>query len=207
MRVKEGLLIVLSSPSGGGKTTACEQLMAADPNVARSVSCTTRPPRAGEVDGKHYYFLMREEFEKRLARDEFLEHAQVHGQYYGTLRTTVEDLLAAGRDVILTIDVQGAAQVRKLATGDARLSRALVTVFLMPPSLELLEQRLRKRGTDTDENITRRLTEARREMAQWRVYDYVVVTGTIKEDYQNIRTILEAERFRSVRVQFPEGAE
>jgi guanylate kinase len=174
--------------------------------VVRSVSCTTRAPRRGEVDGQHYYFLAREEFEKRLARDEFLEWAQVHGEYYGTLRKTVEDLLAAGRDVILTIDVQGAAQVRKLAAGDPRLSRALVTVFLMPPSLKVLEQRLKKRGTDAHESIARRLAEARREMAQWRAYDYVVVTGTIKDDHRNIRTILEAERFRSVRAQFPEVA-
>jgi len=182
-------------------------LMAADPNVLRSVSCTTRPPRRGEADGEHYHFLAREEFEKRLARDEFLEWAQVHGQYYGTLRKTVEDLLAAGRDVVLTIDVQGAAQVRKLAAGDARLSRALVTIFLMPPSLKVLEQRLKQRGTDAHESIARRLAEAKREMAQWRAYDYVVVTGTIKEDHRNIRTIMEAERFRSTRAQFPEVVE
>ena len=204
MKAKEGLLVVLSSPSGGGKTTLCNRVMAADPNVVRSVSCTTRPPRGTEVEGRDYYFLTRDSFEKQIARGEFLEHAQVHGNYYGTLRKTVEELLAAGHDALLNIDVQGAALVCKLAKTDPRLRRALVSVFLMPPSLQLLEQRLRGRGTDDEATIARRLAEARREMAHWHEYDYVIVTGPIEEDYRRMHAILDAERCRSARQQFPE---
>jgi guanylate kinase len=206
MKPKEGLLIVLSAPSGGGKTTLCERLMAADGNVVRSVSCTTRAPRAGEVDGQSYVFLSREEFEKRIARDEFLEYALVHGNYYGTLEKTVEGLLAAGRDVVLTIDVQGAEIVRKIAAKQPRIKRTLVGVFLMPPSVEVLEKRLRKRNTDDDATIARRLAEARREMRHWKKYDYVIVSGTPEEDYRRLAAILEAERLRSMRCAFPEMA-
>lgn len=180
MKPKEGLLIVLSSPSGGGKTTLCNRLMEADRNVVRSISCTTRPPRGAEQEGHDYYFLSRDDFEKRVARGEFLEHAQVHGHYYGTLKKTVEKLLAAGHDALLNIDVQGAAIVCNLAKAEPRLRRALVSVFLMPPSPQVLEQRLRKRGTDDEATIARRLAEAKREMAQWRGYDYVIVSGTIR---------------------------
>ena len=204
MTNKEGLLIVLSAPSGGGKTTLCERLMAADANVVRSVSCTTRAPRAGEVDGQSYIFISREEFEKRTARDEFLEYAQVHGNYYGTLEKAVEDLLAQGHDVVLTIDVQGAEIVRKIAAKEACINKALVGVFLMPPSVEVLEKRLRKRNTDDDATIARRLDEAQREMAHWNKYDYVIVSGTPEEDYRRLAAILEAERLRTTRSSFPE---
>ncbi|MBI5397815.1 MAG: guanylate kinase [Verrucomicrobia bacterium] len=204
MTNKEGLLIVLSAPSGGGKTTLCERLMAADANVVRSVSCTTRAPRVGEVDGESYVFLSREEFEKRIARDEFLEYALVHGNYYGTLEKTVEDLLAKGHDVVLTIDVQGAEIVRKIAAKEACIDQALVEVFLMPPSIEVLEKRLRKRNTDDDATIARRLDEARREMPHWNKYDYVIVSGTPEEDHRRLAAILEAERLRTTRSSFPE---
>jgi len=202
MKPKEGLLIVLSSPSGGGKTTLCNRLMEADRNVVRSISCTTRPPRGAEQEGHDYYFLTRDDFEKRVACGEFLEHAQVHGHYYGTLKKTVEELLAEGRDALLNIDVQGAAIVCNLAKADPRLRRALVSVFLMPPSLQILEQRLRKRGTDDEATIARRLAEAQREMAQWRGYDYVIVSGTIEEDYRRMQAILDAERSRTTRLSF-----
>jgi guanylate kinase len=202
MKTKEGLLIVLSSPSGGGKTTLCSRLAEADRNVARSVSCTTRPPRGAEQEGRDYFFLARDDFEQGVARGEFLEHAQVHGHHYGTLRKSVEDLLAAGRDVLLNIDVQGVAIVCNLAKADPRLRRALVSVFLMPPSPEVLEQRLRKRGTDSDTTIARRLAEARREMTRWRGYDYVIVSGTIEEDYRRMQAILDAERCRTTRQSF-----
>jgi len=202
MKSKEGLLVVLSSPSGGGKTTLCNRLTEADTNVVRSISCTTRPPRSAEVKDRDYHFLTPDDFEKRVARGEFLEHAQVHGHYYGTLRKTVEDLLAAGRDALLNIDVQGAATVCKLAKADPRLCRALVSVFLMPSSLQLLEQRLRRRGTDDEATIARRLAEARREMARWREYDYVIETGSMEEDYRRMQAILDAERSRSGRLNF-----
>lgn len=202
MKSKEGLLVVLSSPSGGGKTTLCNRLTEADTNVVRSISCTTRPPRSAEVKDRDYYFLTPDDFEKRVARGEFLEHAQVHGHYYGTLRKTVEDLLAAGRDALLNIDVQGAATVCKLAKADPCLCRALVSVFLMPSSLQLLEQRLRRRGTDDEATIARRLAEARHEMARWREYDYVIETGSMEEDYRRMQAILDAERSRSGRLNF-----
>ena len=202
MKPKEGLLLVLSSPSGGGKTTLCNRLTLADANVVRSISCTTRPPRGAEAEGRDYYFLDRDNFEKRVARGEFLEHAQVHGHYYGTLKKTVEELLAAGRDALLNIDVQGAATVCQLAKADPRLRRALVSVFLMPPSLQVLEQRLRRRGTDDEATIQRRLAEAKREMARWRGYDYVIVTGPIEEDYRQMQAIVNAERRRSQRLSF-----
>jgi guanylate kinase len=204
MKDTEGLLIVLSAPSGGGKTTLCDRLMAADPNTVRSVSCTTRAPRVGEAGGKSYDFLSRDEFEQRVQRGEFLEHALVHGEYYGTLRKTVNDLLAAGHDVVLTIDVQGAEIVRKIAATDPRLPRALVQIFLMPPSIQLLEQRLRKRGTDSDAVIQRRLAEARHEIEHWEKYDYVIVTGPIDRDYEQLSHILRAERMRTKRLQFRE---
>ena len=168
----------------------------------RSISCTTRPPRGAEAEGRDYYFLDRDNFEKRVARGEFLEHAQVHGHYYGTLKKTVEELLAAGRDALLNIDVQGAATVCQLAKADPRLRRALVSVFLMPPSLQVLEQRLRRRGTDDEATIQRRLAEAKREMARWRGYDYVIVTGPIEEDYRQMQAIMDAERCRSQRLSF-----
>ena len=202
MKSKEGLLLVLSSPSGGGKTTLCSRLTETDANVVRSISCTTRAPRGAEQEGRDYYFLDRGDFEARVTRGEFLEHAQVHGHYYGTLKKTVEELLAAGRDALLNIDVQGAAIVCQLAKADPRLRRALVSVFLMPASLLLLEQRLRRRGTDTETTIQRRLAEARREMARWRDYDYVIVSSTIEEDYRRMQAIVDAERQRSLRLDF-----
>ncbi len=202
MKSKEGLLVVLSSPSGGGKTTLCNRLTEADKNVVRSISCTTRPPRTAEVNDRDYHFLTPGDFETRVARGEFLEHAQVHGHYYGTLKKSVEDLLVAGRDALLNIDVQGAATVCKLAKADPCLRRALVSVFLMPASLQQLEQRLRRRGTDNEETILRRLAEARREMARWRDYDYVIETGSMDEDYRRMQAIVDAERCRSGRLNF-----
>src|SRR5438552_1509501 len=143
------LLIVLSAPSGGGKTTLCQQLLAARPNITRAITCTTRPPRPGEQDGVDYYFLDASAFLKRVQAGNFLEHATVHGNSYGTLKSEVLGKLRQGKDVMLIVDVQGAAAIRAQADSDPELKRALVTVFLAPPSMAVLKERLQKRGQDS----------------------------------------------------------
>ena len=151
------LLVVISAPSGGGKTTLCHQILAARPDMARAITCTTREPRGDEKDGEDYYFLDAGSFLKRVQAGNFLEHATVYGQSYGTLKSEVLGKLRAGKDVLLNIDVQGAAAVRKCAEEDPELKRALVTVFLTPATLTILEARLQKRGTDTPADIKKRL--------------------------------------------------
>jgi guanylate kinase len=195
-----GLIIVVSAPSGGGKSSLCQRLLNWSPKLVYSVSCTTRTPRGGEQHGVDYFFLTREEFERRIAADDLLEFAQYNGNYYGTPRSFLEDQLAAGRDVLLDIEVQGAnqlmARVRK--SGFAH-PESLVTIFLMPPSMELLEQRLRRRGTDSDEVIRKRLALAQKEMAHWREYDYVIVSGKLDDDFEQGKAIIIAEKRRTVR--------
>ena len=198
--VRTGLIIVVSSPSGGGKTSLCQLLLGWSANIVRSVSCTTRPPRAGEKHGREYSFVSVEEFERRIAAGDFLEHARYNGHYYGTPRRFVEEQLAAGRDVLLTIEVQGTAQVmQRVRSGGFAYPDALVTIFLVPPTLELLERRLRKRGTDSDEAIRKRLAVAAQEMAHWREYDYAIVTGHIDEDVAYAKAILIAEKCKTAR--------
>src|SRR5947199_2691400 len=143
-----GLLIVISAPSGGGKTTLCEQLIEHQPNTVRAVTCTTREPRDGEKDGVDYYFLDAQTFLKRVQAGNFLEHATVYGNSYGTLKSEVLGKLRQGKDVILNVDVQGAATIREESKEDHELGRALLTVFLTPPSMHVLEERLQKRGLD-----------------------------------------------------------
>jgi guanylate kinase len=198
------LLIVISAPSGGGKTTLSQQLIAANPNVTRVVTCTTRPPREGERDGVDYYFLDAATFQKRVQGGEFLEHAIVFGRSYGSLRSEVLDKLRQGRDVLLNIDVQGAATIRAEAAENAELKKALITVFLTPASIALLEQRLRKRATDPEEVIQKRLSAARQEIAEWKHFDYLIISTTIVEDLRRMACILEAEKMRQCRAQPPE---
>ena len=198
------LLIVISAPSGGGKTTLCQQLLETQPNIVRAVTCTTRSPRAGERDGVDYYFMDPGTFQKRAQAGEFLEHATVHANRYGTSKAEVLGRLRQGKDVLLNIDVQGAATIREKAAQDAELSRALVTVFLTPPSLAILETRLRKRGADSEEAIRERLSVAGREIAQWRRFDYLLISTTIPEDLRRMQVILEAERMRQCRARPPE---
>src|SRR6266705_6893759 len=176
------LLVLISAPSGGGKTTLCQQLLAARPQMARAVTCTTRPPRKGEQDGVDYFFLDADSFLKRVQVGNFLEHATVYGNSYGTLKGEVLGKLRQGKDVLLNVDVQGAATIRQRAEEDPELKRALVTVFLTPPSEAVLEERLRKRGTDSRAVIQKRLGVARQEVAQWKNFDYLLISMTIAED-------------------------
>jgi len=197
------LLVLISAPSGGGKTTLCEAVLAARPEMTRAVTCTTRLPREGERDGVHYYFLNAESFLKRVQAGNFLEHATVYGNSYGTLKAEVLDKLRQGNDVLLNVDVQGAATIRERALEGAELKRALVTVFLTPPSVAVLEERLRKRGTETPATIAKRLGVARREIAQWKNFDYLLISGSIGDDLRHLQAIVEAEKMRSARVQAP----
>jgi guanylate kinase len=198
------LLVLVSAPSGGGKTTICQQLLAARPQMTRAVTCTTRPPRTGEQDGVDYYFLDAGSFLKRLQAGNFLEHATVYGNSYGTLKSEVLGKLRQGRDVLLSVDVQGAATIRERAMEDPELKRALVSVFLTPPSLAVLEERLRKRGTDSAAVIQKRLSVARQEIAQWKNFDYLLLSTTITEDLRRMMAIVAAEQMRAARVQAPD---
>ena len=197
------LLIVLSAPSGAGKTTLCHELLAARPGIRRAITCTTRPPRAGERDGIDYHFLDPKAFEQKRHAGEFLEWALVHGNHYGTLKSELIHALRDGRDALLNVDVQGAAAIRALGSRDPELARALLTVFLTPESITVLEARLRKRGTDSPETIERRLQEARKEIARWREFDFVIVSGTVAADLERMLTIIDAERMRTGRFEQP----
>ncbi|MBS1370275.1 MAG: guanylate kinase [Lentisphaeria bacterium] len=176
-----GTIIVLSGPSGVGKSTLVGKVREAMPELQFSISCTTRPPRTGEQHGVHYYFLSHEEFAARAGRGEFVEHAHVFANRYGTLKSEVLDRVRRGNSVILDIDVQGALQIRKAAEADPELKKSTVFVFIGPPSVETLERRLRGRATDSEEQIALRLENARRELSFWRSYDYLVVNGDLEK--------------------------
>ena len=188
----EGQLFVVSAPSGTGKTTVVERLVQVVPELTMSRSFTSRLARAGERDGVDYNFVSRATFEAMVARGEFLEHADVFGNLYGTGRADAERLMASGKDVVLVIDVQGAGQVRAAGI-------PLRTVFVLPPSFEVLEQRLRGRGKDSDEAIRRRLDTARAEVAAYEDYDYVVVNDDLDACVTAMRSIILAERVRRER--------
>ena len=189
-----GLLIVLSGPSGTGKTTLARQECGRGGAVF-SVSCTTRAPRAGEVDGKDYFFLQDEDFVAKIGRDEFFEHAEVHGRRYGTLKSYVVENLKRGIDVILDIDVQGAAQVR--ACDDEHVRRCLLDIFIMPPSLDELRARLSGRATEDAAAFELRMKNAGEEMAHWPEYGHVLVSGTREEDAAAFQALVAAARMRS----------
>ena len=198
--LKRPLLLVVSAPSGGGKTTLCDRLLANDQNLVYSVSCTTRAPRGEEVDGHDYHFLSDREFNRRLQAGQFLEHAQVHGCQYGTLRKPVVDALRAGRDVLMDIDVQGASQLRQAAMGGRHrlLREAIVDVFIVPPTLNILRGRLIRRSEDSPETIARRLKTAVEETKRWREYQYLVINDRLRDAYEQLRAIIVAERCRIV---------
>lgn len=197
MSARTGILLVVSGPSGSGKTTLCKRL--AESGQARhSISCTTRAPRPGEIDGDHYHFITVREFEAKLVAGEFLESAKVHGNFYGTLRSEVLHHLEAGTDVVMDIDVQGAAQVR--ASDDGAIQRALVDVFVMPESEKELRARLVGRGTDSEETIQLRMENALGEIAHWPEYTFRLLSLTPDEDYARFEALLVAERLRVSRV-------
>lgn len=196
---RRGILFVISAPSGAGKTTLVEALRK-NPNLFYSVSCTTRASRSGEINGEHYQFLSNADFHARLEAGGFLEHAQVHGDFYGTLREPVLTNLNNGVDVLIDIDTQGAATIRNC--DDSIIRQALTDVFIMPPDLDELRRRLRKRGTETEEQIKRRLETATREMELWRDYRYTIISGSVEEDLQKFLQIMAAESYLSRRLIF-----
>jgi guanylate kinase len=190
---RRGVLFVLSSPSGAGKSTISRLLLKSDPSLGMSVSATTRPIRPGEEDGVDYHFVDVPRFKEMVAAGEFLEWAHVFGHRYGTPAQPVDDMLASGRDVLFDIDWQGAQQLHQLAGGD------VVRVFILPPSMEELERRLRARATDTDEVITARMARAASEIGHWDGYDYVLVNDDAVACFERVRTILQAERLKRSR--------
>ena len=193
-------MIVVSAPSGAGKTTLCGNLLNADPQVKRVITCTTRPPRAGEKDGVDYFFLSRDVFEKKIENGEFLEYAVVHGNYYGTLKSEVFKIRESGNDVLLNIDVQGAGKIRERASQDEELKRSLVTVFVGATGMDVLEERLRKRALDSEETLQRRLLNAAEEIKRWHEFDYLIISGTMEEDLERLKAIVCTERMRTNRL-------
>lgn len=186
---RRGLLIILSSPSGAGKSTLAGRLMAWDTSLSFSVSATTRPPRPGELDGREYYFRERADFVDMIDAGEMLEHAEVFGNLYGSPRAPVQEAIEAGRDVIFDIDWQGGQQVR-----NSTLSKDVVSIFILPPSIAELDRRLRARGQDSPDVIATRMAQSEAEISHWAEYDYVLVNEDIDETEAKLKTILTAER-------------
>jgi guanylate kinase len=190
---RRGLLLILSSPSGAGKTTLSRGILERDAGIELSVSVTTRPPRPGEVDGEDYTFIEEPAFQRMIDEGSLLEHARVFGNYYGTPRDAVERAVAAGRDVLFDVDWQGTQQLKENARED------VASIFVLPPSMAALEDRLRRRAQDSDDEVARRMSEAEAEMSHWAEYDYVIVNREIEESVGAVQTILAAERLRRER--------
>jgi guanylate kinase len=187
---RRGLMFVMSSPSGAGKTTLSRKLLAADDNIAMSVSVTTRKPRPGEVDGQDYYFITQAAFDKMVAAGELLEYATVFGNSYGTPKKPVEEALAKGRDVLFDIDWQGTQQLAQAMEDD------LVRLFILPPNAEMLRDRLIGRNSDSATVVAKRMAEAPREISHWPEYDYVVINDNLDDSHRQVMAILTAERLR-----------
>jgi guanylate kinase len=194
---RTGILLVVSGPSGSGKTTLCRRL-ANEEEAHYSISCTTRAPRDGEVNGKDYHFLDRDDFTKRIQTGNFLEHAEVHGNHYGTLKSEVLNYISKGVDVVMDIDVQGATLVR--ACEDPEIQTALTDLFVMPPSKGELRARLTGRGTDTDDIIALRMKNALDEIEHWPSYSYRLLSATREEDYTRFKSLIISERLRISRL-------
>ncbi len=190
---RRGLMLVLSSPSGAGKTTISRRLLARDGGIAMSVSATTRPPRPGEVDGVDYHFVSNERFRAMIEAGEFLEHARVFDNHYGTPRGPVEASLRAGNDVLFDIDWQGTQQLKDKAGND------LVSIFVLPPALAELERRLRARAQDADAVVAKRMARAADEMSHWPEYDYIIVNRDLDDSVRSVAAILHAERLKRAR--------
>jgi len=191
---RRGLMFVLSSPSGAGKTTISRKLLEADPQIRMSVSATTRPMRPGEVDGRDYHFIARADFDRMVAQDQFLEWAEVFGNCYGTPRAQIAQGLETGQDYLFDIDWQGTQQLSERMAGD------LVRVFVLPPSGPVLEERLRRRAQDSDEVVALRMAQASGEISHWAEYDYVIVNHDLAESSRALKSILAAERLRRDRM-------
>jgi len=204
-RRKIPLLVLISAASGAGKTTLIHRVLAARPDMKRAVTCTTRPPRKGEEDGIDYYFLTPKRFMQLLMAGKFVEHAKVYGYSYGLLRAELLKKLRAGTDVLINVDVQGAATIRGKAAADPELERSLVTIFMTPTSITELEKRLRSRGTDSEKVIQRRLRAAKREMKHWHRFDYLLVSDTMEADLSRALTIIEVEKLRTARSAAPKS--
>ena len=189
---REGLLIIISGPSGAGKGTVYNEVVSRRPNIKKSVSVTTRNPRPGEVEGVHYYFRTLEQYQEMIAKGEFLETASVYCNYYGTPKAPVLKMLADGNDVMFEIDTLGAEQIRKKYPKS-------ITIFLMPPSFEELERRLRGRGTESEEAITRRLGLARSELSKYKLFDYIVFNDNVENAIEGVISIIDAEKSKTVR--------
>jgi guanylate kinase len=200
--IRSGILFVVSAPSGTGKTTLCTSVRQT-PDLVYSVSCTTRPIRTGEKDGVDYFFLTPSEFAKKIKEGDMLETADVYGHLYGTPKGPVLEHLAAGRDVLLDIDVQGARQVR--SNQDAKIKEALADIFIMPPDLEELKRRLEGRGTEDAQQIAKRIKAADAEMADWKSYRYTILSSSMEEDLIKFRAIIRAERYLSRRLNLQHG--
>ena len=188
---RKGLLLILSSPSGAGKSSLARRLMDWDTSLRFSVSATTRAPRAGEENGREYFFKSRANFQEMVRAGDMLEHAEVFGNLYGSPRAPVEAAMAQGRDTIFDIDWQGGQQIRNSALG-----RDVVSVFVLPPSIAELDARLRGRGQDTDEVIAARMQKSQSEISHWAEYDYVIINRDIDAAFDELTTILQAERMR-----------
>ena len=197
---KFGNLIVISGPSGVGKSTLVKRAMAELPDLTFSVSCTTRSPRDGEIDGVSYHFLSEDEFSRKLEKNEFLEHAGVFKHRYGTLKSEVTDRITAGKEVILDIDVQGARQIRQAAENDAVIRDAAVFILIAPPSLAALESRLRGRNSENDEQLKLRLDAAAGELKNFRLYDYLVINDDLENAACDLINIFKSIRLRTVNI-------
>jgi guanylate kinase len=201
LRRAGGLLLIVSGPTGSGKTTVCDRLCQGyAPELSKVITTTTRTPREGEEDGVDYHFVSNDEFEARLSKDAFYEHAVVHGSRYGVLKADILGKLEAGLDLALNVDVQGAATLRKAAEHDAILGLSMVSLFLMPVNLKSIRHRLDGRGKDDSDEINRRLKVAEDEIARWKEYDYCIVSGDRDDDFSRIDAIYRAEKYRVTRL-------